>query len=343
MRILLLSFSGLCTAIISLSAQVPSPTVTEVFAPKGELTTTEGHDIAIDWGDGKIKSLASKTFALGTHESDKPLTKLSPSIIAAAETYAVSIENKSPDMGTIGLFKIDGMAIESGSKVEKGTVLEIQAVPNEGCTVKRVSINDKVYEGNDLAVQPNGILWMNHTVEINTSIIIEFEKSAPQMVRVTYTIPEKVNKKDFSATVEGVPYKSGDDMPIGSVIMFELKEVNNEDGTAKYSNVQWAIDGIVLGEGPKYAFHVQLDVEVTLTATVGSQEILRNGMGVFISLVDEGNTLLVDGLEEGEPIQVFNISGQKLLDTCKHHINTSELGPGIYIVRTAHKSAKVIK
>ena len=53
--------------------------------------------------------------------------------------------------------------------------------------------------------------------------------------------------------------------------------------------------------------------------------------------------LHIEGLENGETINIYNIHGQLQLSTINSKISTLNLSPGIYIIKSGTKTTKFIK
>jgi hypothetical protein len=224
-------------------------------------------------------------------------------------TYTITVTAKPEEGGTVF----------GGGTYQEGQSCTVRATPAPGYTFDKWMEN-----GATLSTE----LSYTFTVNSNRNLVAQFEE-------ITYTIAASVNPAEGGVVVGSGTYSYGEQATL------------NVEMNDNYVFQSWTEDGVVVSQEQEYTF------TVTGNRTLVANLLYTEGMGeqvhVNVSLYPNpvGDKLTVEASEAIEHLEVFSITGAKVLGMTSHNetleINTANLPAGIYVVRLTTQSATEIR
>ena len=234
----------------------------------------------------------------------------------------------------------EGAFLKDGAEVAVGSAITVRAMPKEGgFEVVSITIGSKVYQGDELPRNGFGVAVLEGIV-INepTTISALFQAIPLPQHKVTYSFPDqiasyitvKANNKDLA---------SGALVDEGTDVVFTYTKGNN-----KWDIESWVLDGkeVANTKGQSiYVLNVTKDSEVSVKIFNEAATVTTDLISVC--LLDNGNTLEVNGLPEAAFVRIYDLQGRELIATQRHQIDVSNLPNGNYIVSTEQVRLRFMK
>lgn len=185
-------------------------------------------------------------------------------------TYHVVGENGSLT-ATVG-----GEPIESGDDVPMGSNVQFVAEPDEGYQLRNWRRNGVLIFGYTL------LTYNLNNVTANTTITVEFEPIPPDTHIVNFNVVG--NNGTLEATVDDDPIASGDEVEVGSDVLFTATP---DEG---YQVLEWTLNGEVVDDRAIETLLVE-DLDDDITVTVEFEMIPLEMFIVMFEVIGNNGTL----------------------------------------------------
>ena len=230
-----------------------------------------------------------------------------------------TITYNQPTNGTLKV-KSDTQEITSGSTVKEGTILTIEATPDQHYKLDSILINGK--RSDKLSI----------TVEGNTRIEAFFGK---EKYTVKYNNPYGgklyvIKGTDIVTSGEGVEYGTELTVKTAPDAGFKLKSLT--------------LNGQTIPDNYKFAISEPVTIEVVFTSVGTGLDETSAAAGIVVYPNPVVDILRIATDTPIRTIRVFNIYGREVARaTDTDRIDLSHLPAGVYTVRADGKKAKVVK
>lgn len=235
------------------------------------------------------------------------------------EDVDYTITYSQPANGTLKI-KSGTQDIASGSTVKDGTILTIEATPDQHYKLDSILINGK--RSDKLSI----------TVEENTHIEAFFGK---EKYTVKYNNPYGgklyvIKGTDIVTSGEGVEYGTELTVKTAPDVGFKLKSLT--------------INGQTIPDNYKFAISEPVTIEVVFTSVGTGLDETSAAAGIVVYPNPVVDILRIATDTPIRTIRVFNIYGREVARaTDTDRIDLSHLPAGVYTVRADGKKAKVVK
>lgn len=292
------------------------------------LSAGTGYELSSFTVNGEDKK-ASINIA-GVYAIDNCQTNLDINVVFAKKQFNVAFS--SNNFGTLTVKK-NGVAIESNTQVEYGTELKIIATPDGEASLSVFTIN-----GNDRLEDIKTALEMDITVEEALDIQAEFFIQT-WTVTCNITGEGSVTVKDD----EGNVYENGTGIPNDAyVILTFTPEANYKLSDLKLDG-QSLMDQVI---GNKYDLGY-IDNDYTYEVLFVDPTSIHNTSAETVNVRCESGTLHVDGMNAGDKLDIYNITGSYIRTSVTAKTDVSDLADGCYLVKVSTgntvKTVKFIK
>ena len=216
--------------------------------------------------------------------------------------------------------KDGGQKVSSGSTVEYGTVLTIEATPDQHYKLDSIRVNGKLLDK------------LSITVEENTRIEAFFGK---KKYTVKYNNPYGgklyvIKGTDIVTSGEGVEYGTELTVKTAPDAGFKLKSLT--------------LNGQTIPDNYKFAISEPVTIEVVFTSVGTGLDETSAAAGIVVYPNPVVDILRIATDTPIRTIRVFNIYGREVAcATDTDRIDLSHLPAGVYTVRVDGKKAKVVK
>ena len=216
--------------------------------------------------------------------------------------------------------KDGGQKVSSGSTVEYGTVLTIEATPDQHYKLDSIRVNGKLLDK------------LSITVEENTRIEAFFGK---EKYTVKYNNPYGgklyvIKGTDIVTSGEGVEYGTELTVKTAPDAGFKLKSLT--------------LNGQTIPDNYKFAISEPVTIEVVFTSVGTGLDETSAAAGIVVYPNPVVDILRIATDTPIRTIRVFNIYGREVAcATDTDRIDLSHLPAGVYTVRVDGKKAKVVK
>lgn len=253
-------------------------------------------------------------------------------IIFAKKTYSLTYSFDS-EMGKV-LVKNAGITVNSGDKLEHGTVVSVNLRPNMLYYVESIIVNgtDKTDE---LLTEDNSF-ELTVTEDITLEVLFAAEKYT-----LIYNTP-KCGTINVTLGDSETPVTSGNEIPFGDYLtitftpdkgseLLSLK-INGEDYLADVENnlIYWDIDGNVT-------------IEAEFTIPVGIENEVQ---GDVVAYINNSGYVVVEGAKNGSLIEVIDITGKTIahkMVTTNQEIIPMQLPSALYLVKVSDESNIIVR
>ena len=230
-----------------------------------------------------------------------------------------TITYNQPTNGTLKV-KSDTQEITSGSTVKEGTILTIEATPDQHYKLDSIRVNGKLLDK------------LSITVEENTRIEAFFGK---EKYTVKYNNPYGgklyvIKGTDIVTSGEGVEYGTELTVKTAPDAGFKLKSLT--------------LNGQTIPDNYKFAISEPVTIEVVFTSVGTGLDETSAAAGIVVYPNPVVDILRIATDTPIRTIRVFNIYGREVAcATDTDRIDLSHLPAGVYTVRVDGKKAKVVK
>lgn len=233
--------------------------------------------------------------------------------------------------------------IESGAKIAAGTLIRVQATPDENYEIDEWRVNDE-------PVSTNGKDYYYVTLMKDTNVKVTFKSTKPVEYAVTVA---PVLPSAEAGTVKlykenGTAVESGTAVAVNTKMYVEVKPADKyELETLQVNNTTIKAGDAALvnltGGGFKYSFTVTEATTIKATFKLGGavEQLTQNQIVAYVT--NGGTRLEVTGATEGTEVRLYDYTGQLLLSSTEHALDISALPAGGYIVLVGNYTTRIVK
>lgn len=253
-------------------------------------------------------------------------------IVFAKKTYSLTY-TFNDEMGNV-LVRNAGVTVNSGDKLEHGTVVSVNLRPNMLHYVKSVLLNG-IDKTDELLTEDNNF-ELTITEEVALEVLFDAEKYT-----LIYNTPEH-GTINVTLGESETPVTSGSEIPFGDYLtltfvpnkgseLLDLK-INGEDHLADVEDnlIYWDIDGNVT-------------IEAAFTIPVGIESTVQGSVVVYIN--NSGN-VVVEGAKNGSLIEIIDATGKTIahkMVTTNQEIIPMQLPSALYLVKVSNESNIIVR
>ena len=233
--------------------------------------------------------------------------------------------------------------IESGAKIAAGTMIRVQATPDENYEIDEWRVNDE-------PVSTGGLDFYYVTLMKDTNVKVTFKSTKPVEYAVTVApvLPSaeagtvKLYKENGTAVESGTAVAVNTKMyvEVKPAAKYELETLQVNNTTIKAGDA--ALVNLT-GGGFKYSFTVTEATTITATFKLGGavEQLTQNQIVAYVT--NGGTRLEVTGATEGTEVRLYDYTGQLLLSSTEHALDISALPAGGYIVLVGNYTTRIVK
>ena len=233
--------------------------------------------------------------------------------------------------------------IESGTKIAAGTMIRVQATPDENYEIDEWRVNDEL-------VSTNGKEYYYVTLMKDTNVKVTFKSTKPVEYAVTVApvLPSaeagtvKLYKENGTAVESGTAVAVNTKMyvEVKPAAKYELETLQVNNTTIKAGDA--ALVNLTDG-GFKYSFTVTEATTIKATFKLGGavEQLTQNQIAAYVT--NGGTRLEVTGATEGTEVRLYDYTGQLLLSSTEHALDISALPAGGYIVLVGNYTTRIVK
>lgn len=238
---------------------------------------------------------------------------------------------------------VDMEPIESGAKIAAGTMIRVQATPDENYEIDEWRVNDE-------PVSTGGLDFYYVTLMKDTNVKVTFKSTKPVEYAVTVApvLPSaeagtvKLYKENGTAVESGTAVAVNTKMyvEVKPAAKYELETLQVNNTTIKAGDA--ALVNLTDG-GFKYSFTVTEATTITATFKLGGavEQLTQNQIAAYVT--NGGTRLEVTGATEGTEVRLYDYTGQLLLSSTEHALDISALPAGGYIVLVGNYTTRIVK
>lgn len=238
---------------------------------------------------------------------------------------------------------VDMEPIESGAKIAAGTMIRVQATPDENYEIDEWRVNDE-------PVSTGGLDFYYVTLMKDTNVKVTFKSTKPVEYAVTVApvLPSaeagtvKLYKENGTAVESGTAVAVNTKMyvEVKPAAKYELETLQVNNTTIKAGDA--ALVNLT-GGGFKYSFTVTEATTITATFKLGGavEQLTQNQIVAYVT--NGGTRLEVTGATEGTEVRLYDYTGQLLLSSTEHALDISALPAGGYIVLVGNYTTRIVK
>ena len=233
--------------------------------------------------------------------------------------------------------------IESGAKIAAGTMIRVQATPDENYEIDEWRVNDE-------PVSTGGLDFYYVTLMKDTNVKVTFKSTKPVEYAVTVApvLPSaeagtvKLYKENGTAVESGTAVAVNTKMyvEVKPAAKYELETLQVNNTTIKAGDA--ALVNLT-GGGFKYSFTVTEATTITATFKLAGavEQLTQNQIAAYVT--NGGTRLEVTGATEGTEVRLYDYTGQLLLSSTEHALDISALPAGGYIVLVGNYTTRIVK
>ena len=233
--------------------------------------------------------------------------------------------------------------IESGAKIAAGTMIRVQATPDENYEIDEWRVNDE-------PVSTGGLDFYYVTLMKDTNVKVTFKSTKPVEYAVTVApvLPSaeagtvKLYKENGTAVESGTAVAVNTKMyvEVKPAAKYELETLQVNNTTIKAGDA--ALVNLT-GGGFKYSFTVTEATTIKATFKLGGavEQLTQNQIVAYVT--NGGTRLEVTGATEGTEVRLYDYTGQLLLSSTEHALDISALPAGGYIVLVGNYTTRIVK
>ena len=233
--------------------------------------------------------------------------------------------------------------IESGAKIAAGTMIRVQATPDENYEIDEWRVNDE-------PVSTGGLDFYYVTLMKDTNVKVTFKSTKPVEYAVTVA---PVLPSAEAGTVKlykenGTAVESGTAVAVNTKMYVEVKPADKyELETLQVNNTTIKAGDAALvnltGGGFKYSFTVTEATTIKATFKLGGavEQLTQDQIVAYVT--NGGTRLEVTGATEGTEVRLYDYTGQLLLSSTEHALDISALPAGGYIVLVGNYTTRIVK
>ena len=233
--------------------------------------------------------------------------------------------------------------IESGTKIAAGTMIRVEATPDENYEIDEWRVNDEL-------VSTNGKNYYYVTLMKDTNVKVTFKSTKPVEYAVTVApvLPSaeagtvKLYKENGTAVESGTAVAVNTKMyvEVKPAAKYELETLQVNNTTIKAGDA--ALVNLTDG-GFKYSFTVTEATTIKATFKLGGavEQLTQNQIAAYVT--NGGTRLEVTGATEGTEVRLYDYTGQLLLSSTEHALDISALPAGGYIVLVGNYTTRIVK
>lgn len=233
--------------------------------------------------------------------------------------------------------------IESGTKIAAGTMIRVEATPDENYEIDEWRVNDEL-------VSTNGKEYYYVTLMKDTNVKVTFKSTKPVEYAVTVApvLPSaeagtvKLYKENGTAVESGTAVAVNTKMyvEVKPAAKYELETLQVNNTTIKAGDA--ALVNLTDG-GFKYSFTVTEATTIKATFKLGGavEQLTQNQIAAYVT--NGGTRLEVTGATEGTEVRLYDYTGQLLLSSTEHALDISALPAGGYIVLVGNYTTRIVK
>ena len=238
---------------------------------------------------------------------------------------------------------VDMEPIESGAKIAAGTMIRVQATPDENYEIDEWRVNDE-------PVSTYGKDYYYVTLMKDTNVKVTFKSTKPVEYAVTVApvLPSaeagtvKLYKENGTAIESGTAVAVNTKMyvEVKPAAKYELETLQVNNTTIKAGDA--ALVNLT-GGGFKYSFTVTEATTIKATFKLGGavEQLTQNQIAAYVT--NGGTRLEVTGATEGTEVRLYDYTGQLLLSSTEHALDISALPAGGYIVLVGNYTTRIVK
>ena len=238
---------------------------------------------------------------------------------------------------------VDMEPIESGAKIAAGTMIRVQATPDENYEIDEWRVNDE-------PVSTGGLDFYYVTLMKDTNVKVTFKSTKPVEYAVTVApvLPSaeagtvKLYKENGTAVESGTAVAVNTKMyvEVKPAAKYELETLQVNNTTIKAGDA--ALVNLT-GGGFKYSFTVTEATTIKATFKLGGavEQLTQNQIVAYVT--NGGTRLEVTGATEGTEVRLYDYTGQLLLSSTEHALDISALPAGGYIVLVGNYTTRIVK
>lgn len=238
---------------------------------------------------------------------------------------------------------VDMEPIESGAKIAAGTMIRVQATPDENYEIDEWRVNDE-------PVSTGGLDFYYVTLMKDTNVKVTFKSTKPVEYAVTVApvLPSaeagtvKLYKENGTAVESGTAVAVNTKMyvEVKPAAKYELETLQVNNTTIKAGDA--ALVNLTDG-GFKYSFTVTEATTITATFKLAGavEQLTQNQIAAYVT--NGGTRLEVTGATEGTEVRLYDYTGQLLLSSTEHALDISALPAGGYIVLVGNYTTRIVK
>lgn len=233
--------------------------------------------------------------------------------------------------------------IESGAKIAAGTMIRVEATPDENYEIDEWRVNGD-------PVSTNGKDYYYVTLMKDTNVKVTFKSTKPVEYAVTVApvLPSaeagtvKLYKENGTAVESGTAVAVNTKMyvEVKPAAKYELETLQVNNTTIKAGDA--ALVNLTDG-GFKYSFTVTEATTIKATFKLGGavEQLTQNQIAAYVT--NGGTRLEVTGATEGTEVRLYDYTGQLLLSSTEHALDISALPAGGYIVLVGNYTTRIVK
>ena len=233
--------------------------------------------------------------------------------------------------------------VESGTKIAAGTMIRVEATPDENYEIDEWRVNDEL-------VSTNGKNYYYVTLMKDTNVKVTFKSTKPVEYAVTVApvLPSaeagtvKLYKENGTAVESGTAVAVNTKMyvEVKPAAKYELETLQVNNTTIKAGDA--ALVNLT-GGGFKYSFTVTEATTIKATFKLGGavEQLTQNQIAAYVT--NGGTRLEVTGATEGTEVRLYDYTGQLLLSSTEHALDISALPAGGYIVLVGNYTTRIVK
>ena len=233
--------------------------------------------------------------------------------------------------------------IESGAKIAAGTMIKVQATPDENYEIDEWRVN-----GEPVSTYGKDYYYVTLMKDTNVKVTFKSTKPVEYAVTVAPVLPSaeagtvKLYKENGTAVESGTAVTVNTKMyvEVKPAAKYELETLQVNNTTIKAGDA--ALVNLT-GGGFKYSFTVTEATTIKATFKLGGavEQLTQNQIVAYVT--NGGTRLEVTGATEGTEVRLYDYTGQLLLSSTEHALDISALPAGGYIVLVGNYTTRIVK
>ena len=238
---------------------------------------------------------------------------------------------------------VDMEPIESGAKIAAGTMIRVEATPDENYEIDEWRVNDE-----PVSTYGKDYYYVTLMKDTNVKVIFKSTKPVEYAVTVAPVLPSaeagtvKLYKENGTAVESGTAVAVNTKMyvEVKPAAKYELETLQVNNTTIKAGDA--ALVNLTDG-GFKYSFTVTEATTIKATFKLGGavEQLTQNQIAAYVT--NGGTRLEVTGATEGTEVRLYDYTGQLLLSSTEHALDISALPAGGYIVLVGNYTTRIVK